>query len=435
MKPAVRRLTALVALPLALLLAGGASRAADYKFDPAELDAKPYEISGFVEAKAEHFRLRPDAALFPLSYANRAPRQTLDRATVNFELAGKATQGMATAYARISGTASRDAYEARQTGTVMEAGLRLSPSEGRTFDLGKQVQRWGKGYAWNPVAFFERPKDPNDPTASREGYVMASADFVKSLSAGPLAAIGFTPLLLPVSNDVNTDYGNAHHANPGAKLYLLVADTDIDLLWAAEGTRPQRLGLDFSRNLGTQWEVHGEWARAIGATRRVLQPGGGLVTTTGNVDSVLLGARVITDNEVTWVVEVYRNGAGYDAAELARYYGALQAAYGPSGTAAAQVQAASLATSGYGRANPGQRYAYLRVSAKDPFDSLYFNPALTVIANLDDHSWQVTPELLYTGWQNVELRARAVLLHGKALDEFGAKPAARRLELSLRLYF
>lgn len=420
---------------LAVLLAGGAARAADYSFDLSEIDAKPYEISGFVEAKVEHFRLRPGAALFALSYVGRAPRGTLDRATADFELAGKASLGMATAYARVSGSASRDAYEARQTGMVMESGLRMSPSEGLIFDLGKQMQRWGKGYAWNPVAFFERPKDPNDPAASREGYVMASADLVKSLPGGPVAAIGFTPLLLPVSAGLNTDYGASRRTNPGAKLYLLVADTDIDLLWAAEGTRPQRVGLDFSRNLGTQWEVHGEWARAIGTTRRVLQPGGNLASVRGNVDSALLGARYITENEVTWVAELYRNGAGYDAAELARYYSALQAAHGPSGTPAAQAQAASLASSGYGRANPGRRYAYLRVSTRDPFDWLYFNPALTAIANLDDHSWQLTPELLYTGWQNVELRARAVLLHGDALDEFGAKAASRRLELSLRLYF
>jgi hypothetical protein len=419
----------------AWLAAVGSACAADYSFDLAEIDAKPYEISGYVQAKAEHFALRPAAALFPLSYAGRPPRHTLDRASADFELAGKATQGMALAYARIGGSASRDAYQASETGMVMEAGLRLSPSEGLVVDLGKQVQRWGKGYAWNPVAFFERPKDPNDPAASRAGYVMASADFVKSLPGGPVAAIGFTPLLLPVTAELNTSYGASHHANPGARLYLLVADTDIDLLWAAEGTRPQRVGLDFSRNLGTQWEVHGEWARAIGATRRVLQAEGSLITTRVNVDSALLGARYISDNEVTWVVELYRNGAGYDASDLSRYYGALQAAYAPSGTAAAQAQMASLAASGYGRANPGRRYAYLRVSTKDPFDWLYVNPALTAIANLDDHSWQLTPELSYTGWQDVELRARAVLLHGGPLTEYGAKAAERRLELSLRLYF
>ena len=43
--------------------------------------------------------------------------------------------------------------------------------------------------------------------------------------------------------------------------------------------------------------------------------------------------------------------------------------------ASAQALAQSLAQSGYGRANPGRHYAYLRISAKDPFDWLYVSPA------------------------------------------------------------
>jgi hypothetical protein len=54
---------------------------------------------------------------------------------------------------------------------------------------------------------------------------------------------------------------------------------------------------------------------------------------------------------------------------------------------------------------------------------------------LDGHSWQIAPEIVYTGWQNMELRARALLFHGDWLSEFGEKATARRLELFLRMYF
>jgi hypothetical protein len=264
--------------------------------------------------------------------------------------------------------------------------------------------------------------------------VMATAEWVKSMS-GPLAAVGFTPVLLPVASDLNTDYGAAQKTNVGAKLYLLAADTDIDLMWAAQGSRPQRIGFDFSRNIGSSMEVHGEWARSIGATRRVLEPNGTVRSERANLDSWLLGLRYITEREVTWIAELYRNGAGYDEAQLGAFYRALGDAFAPGGSAAAQSQALSLAQSGYGRANPGRHYAYLRISAKDPFDWLYLTPAVTAIVNLDDRSRQITTELIYTGWQNLELRARAVLLHGTPLSEFGAKAASRRLELSLRFYF
>jgi hypothetical protein len=43
---------------------------------------------------------------------------------------------------------------------------------------------------------------------------------------------------------------------------------------------------------------------------------------------------------------------------------------------------------------------------------VYFQPALTLMLNLRDRSWQATPELLYTGINNLELRARVYLLQG-----------------------
>ncbi len=58
-----------------------------------------------------------------------------------------------------------------------------------------------------------------------------------------------------------------------------------------------------------------------------------------------------------------------------------------------------------------------------------------MIANLDDRSWQVTPEIVYTGWQNVEFRARAILLRGGEGSDFGERPPAHRLEFLVRLYF
>lgn len=419
---------------VAALSAAAAAQAGDYRFDLSEIEAKPWELGGFVEGKAEHLRLAPQAALYPLSFGGTPPRHTLDRATAALELAGTFKQGLFTAYGRLNGIAATDALRTYSTGSVLEAGVRASPTEGLSFDLGRQVQRWGKGYAWNPVAFFERPKDPNDPQQSREGFVMASADAVKSLQ-GTVAALGFTPVLLPTSDDLNRDYGERGHGNLGARLYALVADTDIDLLWAAKGSRPQRIGLDFSRNFGSQLEVHGEWARAIGATRRELAAGGAVTTRHTHLDSWLLGLRYLSDNEVTWIAELYRNGAGYDDVQLARFYDLLDAAFAPGGTPAQQAQASSLAQSGFGRSNPGRHYAYLRASAKDPFDWLYVNPALTAIVNLDDRSFQLTPEVVYSGWQNVELRVRAVWLHGKASSEFSAKPAQRRIEASAKFYF
>ena len=409
------------------------AQAQDYRFDLSEIEASPFEWSGFVEGRVEHLRLRPDSPLLPLSFPGATGRDTLDRQTAGLELAARYQRGIATAYARLSSQAIHDSVANETNSNWLEAGVRLSPATGLAVDLGKQLQRWGKGYAWNPVAFYERPKDPGDPLLSREGYVMASADWVRSLP-GTLAAIGLQPVLLPVEGHLNSDYGSHGELNPGAKLYLLWADTDIDLLWAAEGSRPERVGLDFSRNFGTQLEIHGEWARAIGASQRVLQADGSVGNRSGHADSWLLGLRYLTENEVTWIAELYRNGLGYSEDELAIFYRQARDAYA-GGTVAEQNLVRSLAQTGYTRASAARHYVYLRVSAKDPYDWLYVTPALTVITNTDDRSWQLTPELVYSGWQDVELRARAILLHGGADSEFGSKAAGQRYELQLRLYF
>jgi len=72
---------------------------------------------------------------------------------------------------------------------------------------------------------------------------------------------------------------------------------------------------------------------------------------------------------------------------------------------------------------------------KEPFDILYFTPALTVIANADGRSLSITPELLYAGVTNFELRLRAFFLSGGSGMEFGEKQNSRRIELQARLYF
>jgi hypothetical protein len=49
-------------------------------------------------------------------------------------------------------------------------------------------------------------------------------------------------------------------------------------------------------------------------------------------------------------------------------------------------------------------YLYLRISQKEPFNILYFTPAITGMMNLNDKSVSISPELLYTGITNLELR-------------------------------
>lgn len=419
---------------LAAFAAAAVPAQATETFDISTYEKKAFEWTGFLEAKPERQWLRPGSTGYLLQYPGET-RGTADRPGASAEVSGilrhKALSFNFTGHASwIDEPRGSDAdsrmYEAY-------AGWQIDP--GSNVELGKRALRWGKGYAWNPVAFLERAKDPTDPELAREGFVMATGSWVRSF-AGPLQTLALTAAVVPTSSGLNTDFGGGasrgRHANAAVKLYGLVYDTDIDLIWAARGSRGPRFGVDFSRNLGSNLEVHGEWARTADAPRTVLAAGNTLQTQARSFDSALVGLRYLTERDATIIFELYRNGGGYTPDELDTFYDLVRA----SAMNAALSQAASRAAlQGYNRPNAARHYAYLRVSQKEPFDILDFTPAVTLIANSGDGSWSLIPELLYTGIKNVELRARVALNRGGAGTEFGERPVRSRVEVRARLFF
>lgn len=420
---------------LACLLAGGV-QAEEFKFDAAEFDKKPFEFGGYLELKTERAWFNQDGALYKLNFYDRTSRDTLDRTSATLKLDGKFTRDDFIFRFRADAEVRRDALTEERINRFDEAYLSWKPDPGFTLDVGKQALKWGKGYAWNPVGFVERPKDANDVELAREGFTMVAADFIRNFD-GDLKTIAFTPVLLPVSAQINSDFGQPDHLNAAAKLYLLYRDTDIDFTWLGRGSRSSRFGVDFSRNLSTALEIHGEWARISDFELRSVAASGAVTTDRRNVTSYLLGLRYLTEQDTTYILEYYRNGTGYTENQTRDFYQLIDnglAQFQTTGTDPLLTKARQISPS-YARANPGERYLYLRASQKEPFDIVYFTPSITLITNLDDRSYSLTPELLYTGITNLDLRLRASWLSGKAGSEFGEKQNARKLELMARFYF
>jgi hypothetical protein len=311
------------------------------------------------------------------------------------------------------------------------------PTDGFSLDAGKVALRWGKGYAWNPVAFVERPKDPNDPDLAREGFVMLAGDMIRNFD-GPLQTVAFTPVVVPVTGSVNSDFGQTGHVNVAGKLYMLYRDTDIDLLFLSGGSRSRRIGIDFSRNLGSNLEIHGEWAYLFDARKAVADANGALRVQEADARSYLFGLRHLTENRITTIVEYYRNGGGYSEDQLRSFHQAVDSGltqWQTSGSNALLQRASNAARAGYNAPNPGERYLYVRASQSEPFDILYFTPAITAIVNLADRSYSIAPEVTYTRFRNLDLRLRLIMLEGDAGTDFGEKLNTSRLELRVRYYF
>ena len=423
------------AAAFALLAWAAASAApADETFDASAYEKQAFEWTGFVELKPERQWLRPDSAGYVLLYPGET-RTTADRLSAALEVSGVLRHsslsfnftGHANWIDQPQGTGAE--------GLMYEAYGAWQIDPHSNVELGKRALRWGKGYAWNPVAFLERPKNPADPELSREGFVMATGSFVQSFD-GPLQTLSLMAAAVPKTSSVNTAYGGptapAGHSNPALKLYGLVYDTDVDLIWTARGSRGPRVGIDFSRNLGSNLEIHGEWAHIADAPHAVLTPSNTLQLQTRTYNSALIGVRYLTERDTTLIFELYRNGGGYTSDELQAFYDLVLTL--PPNPALATL-ATRAALQGYNVPNAGQRYAYLRVSQKEPFDILDFTPAVTLIANTGDHSWSLIPELLYTGVKNLELRLRLTLNRGDAGTEFGEKAVQSQVELRARFYF
>jgi hypothetical protein len=408
-----------------------------YTFDLTETEKKPYHASGYLEFKPIFYVLDHDSTFYKLRFFNDPQGQTLSEANGRIQLEGSYEKNIFRVYAKTN-TDLKSSYSGEsERSTFYELYGSVKPMSNLKFDAGKKTMKWGKGYAWNPVAFVDRPKDPDDPEQALEGYVVATGDYIKSMD-GPLKTFSFTPVLFPVYDHVNENFGNNNKLNVAGRFYFLLYDTDIDLLFMTGGSRSDRYGIDFSRNIGTNLEIHGELAYFCNFQKNVLDISGNPYVVEGDAVSYLVGIRHLTTFDLTTIIEYYHNGTGFSGDDMKNFYTYVRRGYytyQTSGNATALISAQQMGDGSYGRPSAMSNYLYVRFSQKEPFDILYFTPALTWMMNIDDQSWTLTPELLYTGFTNWEFRLRTGFIVGARNSEFGEKQYDYRIELRVGYYF
>lgn len=411
--------------------------AEDYAFDVSEIAKKPYHIGGNIEFKPVLFGLDRNASLYKLKFYNRDEGSAIEEYDGKLQLEGSLEKGIAKLFVKTNTDYKKSYLGEDQQTTIYDGFLSLKPSSSLTIDLGKKTLRWGKGYAWNPVAFVDRPKDPDDPELSLEGLIIASADYIKSFQ-GPLKTISFTPVLIPVYKHVNNTFGEIDKLNFAGKLYFLFYDTDIDLIVLTGGSKTTRYGVDFSRNITTSLEIHGELAFVNDYKKNFIDSDGNSFEKEYDAKSYLIGLRYLTEKDTTYIFEYYRDGTGFTPGEMRDYFTFINNGYNSflsTGSNSLLKRASSVTDGNYGRINPMRDYLYFRVSQKEPFDILYLTPSVTLITNINDKSFSFSPELLYTGITNLELRLKAAFVSGERLSEYGEKQNDYRVELRMRYYF
>ncbi len=383
--------------PLLLLLLSTLLLADEYDFDMGAIESmepKSYEYNGYLRADDRFQRLNTDSPLYIQSgddrrYQNYVELQGLFEFAYFYEMFTFKASMMAT-YNYV------DEYLSEGDFPVNELYVDAKITENHALLVGKESLKWGKGYYFNPVAFFDRPRDPQQPTLVREGFSILKYSYNKSFE-GALKNVALDLLYLYADEKINEDfYRVATDAqvsnNIGARLYMLFFDTDIDIIYDYSDVAKDKVGLDFSTNIQTNFEIHGEFAKEL-----------------DGYHSYLLGLRYLTDFELTIISEyVYRS----------------------DGLNEKEIEETNTTTPFMAK-----DYAITWISQKEPFDLLYSSIYFKDMWNLQDHSHQDKFGGTYSFRNNVEIDLSYNINSGGVLSEFGKKSVYDFIWLKMMWYF
>jgi len=185
------------------LLVLGLSAQEEHTFDLSEVEKKAFQFGGYLEFRPVFFGLDRDSWLYKLNFFDLEAEKAITEYNFNALLDASYEKGIIKAKIRTNTDITKSFSSWSYNTALFEAFLSVKPSLSFHLDIGKKRMKWGKGYAWNPVAFIDRPKNPNDPELALEGYVVLSMDYIKSFQ-GRLKTITFTPFLLPVNEHINS---------------------------------------------------------------------------------------------------------------------------------------------------------------------------------------------------------------------------------------
>ncbi len=406
-------------------------------FDIPEVDKKPYSFSAELEVSENIKGYDNDSLLFYQKFPDGTDKDTFFQTDFNLKAEGDYTYDIVKLYTRLNGTLYYNEDEHWETDfKAEEAYVSFQQSPAFSLDIGKKVFKWGKGYAWNPTAFFSRPKNLEDPDATLEGFYAVSSDMIKSMD-GPLKTIAFTPVIMPVSDHLNDDWESETDVIFGGKIYFFTCDTDIDFMFLYGSEVPDRFGLDFSKNIFPNFEIHGEAAIVKDYVKYITDRQGNLTEKKYNAISYLFGIRYLSSMDTTTIFEYYRNGKGYTSDEFEDYFSLIETGYSQYHNSGQMnvLMKSRLHGKYYNRQTAMKDYLYLKVSQKEPFDILYFTPSVTAIYNINDKSGSIASQITYTPITNLEFDLKATFLLGSKYTEYGEKVNDYNITASVKYYF
>ncbi|MCP4752641.1 MAG: hypothetical protein GY866_17280 [Proteobacteria bacterium] len=387
-----------------------------YSFDVEEFAKKTWEWKGEISAAATAKTFNKDSPLYPVKF----PGGDHDRSTefnLQLSLEGRWDWEWSRLYLAGEANVQRSNIEdSDDENTWLREGYwQISKLDPHNVEIGKRLLRWGKGYAFNPVAFLERAKNPEDPEASREGLWIVQGIWIPGgFSVFDNRSVNL--VYLPVREDLNDDYQTAFETDNywGLKLYALIGTTDIDLYYVQKMEQKESdWGFDFAVNITSNFEVHGEYAD-INAEE-------------SDYRTTLLGLRYLTENEVTWIVERYRDSSGLTKDESKVLFESIESSSPPA--------AKKILSRIQQNKTLNRNYGYVKASVKEPFDWLYFTPSMAWLVNVDDSSHNMNIQLAYAPGDNWGFQVSWQLLAGDTYTQYGENVVANKTVVDINYNF
>ncbi len=417
---------------LCLLLVGAFARADDTVFEipPAEPPKEALELSGNLDARYLLVKSRKGSSLYALQYYSRPLSDVLSSYRSDLYVNGDYQTGDVVVhlktYSRYYGSSQAEFDLHELYGNVSMYGTSF-------LLLGQKMYNWGKGYAFNPVGYVNPKKDPENPEQAQTGLLSMNYQYTKSFSGKALDNISVDLILAPSANTVNGKVAEVVNTDIAGKMYLLLWNTDIDLMGYHSRVNPRRFGFDFSRNVIPSLEIHGEFSRFAGQPRHFIL-NDTLQTEDIGGSSYLLGFRWLNRWNITTIGEYYQNAAGLSKAEFERYQEFLDRAV-TSGDDIEISGALNASRTYFSNPNLMREYLYLKASWQEPFNMLYFTPAVQLLYNLDDQSYSAGLPVSYKPITNLEFVLWPVVFAGGPDTEYGSKQYQAKAEFWARFYF
>ena len=309
--------------------------------------------------------------------------------------------------------------------------LNLSPK--LSMGIGKKRFIWGKGYAFNPVGYVNTEKDPENPDLALAGKSMVFLNYNKSYDSNTLRNFSFSGIVLPPEPEYNEKFGNAKNTEYAAKLYFLVKNVDIDFMMFNGKNNMSRYGFDFSTNIKSNLEIHGEWSYNLNQLKNSIYDND-ITSELYDGASYLVGLRYLNKFNTTFILEYYFNGGGLSEFQYGDFLSYLRNALETDDQIVINNAKRNMTLISHSKTLM-KEYLYFNIKHPEPFSLVYSSFSVFLIYNLADKSLLISPRLNYSPFTNFELMIWPSFTSGKTNSEFGNKMFSKKFEVWFRYFY